>query len=453
MLTEIKLNGFASFKHETCLQTDKPVNFVYGLNGTGKSSISRYLADPYNIKYEKCSMSPVLDSANEHILVYNQDFINENFVEKDHQQGIFTLSKDNKKAYDAIEKANDAIAKLKEQDTAVEEAQKKAESTFASAEAAAKDKVWELKSKYYGGDRVLDYCLEGVKSSKANLFTRVKDTIVNPDEELRPIDVLKQELVQLTAMEGRSYPLISNLPAVGITEKDIQLAKKIIVGNQESTISEVMDEFANSPWVRAGMSYIKDEDDRCPFCHQETITKDYIKELKSYFDESYERDVQSLKNLEQLLSDTLARIVPASGFDDNPVILPLRDKYLLAFGVFKTALAEHLNKVRLKIERPNIEQEISDLSREIRAINDIINLANEKISDFNVRVAKLLDVKESIKEEFWKLQHREYDATFAAYETAVKALTKETNDNKKKKKLSKPNASRIWLLLLPIRKM
>lgn len=36
MLTEIKLNGFASFKHETCLQTDKPINFVYGLNGAGK---------------------------------------------------------------------------------------------------------------------------------------------------------------------------------------------------------------------------------------------------------------------------------------------------------------------------------------------------------------------------------------------------------------------------------
>lgn len=168
MLTEIKLNGFASFKHETCLQTDKPINFVYGLNGTGKSSISRYLDNPTDERYAQCSMSPSLNPANEEILVYNQDYVHENFVEHDHQHGIFSLSKANKNAYDAIKKANEDLLKLREQAEAVEEAQKKSDDIFASAEAASKDKVWELKSKYYGGDRVLDYCLEGVKSSKAN---------------------------------------------------------------------------------------------------------------------------------------------------------------------------------------------------------------------------------------------------------------------------------------------
>ncbi len=432
MLTEIKLNGFASFKHETCLQTDKPLNFVYGLNGTGKSSISRYLADPANAKYGRCSLSPVLDQASEQILVYNQDFINENFVEKDHQQGIFTLSKGNKKAYDAVKNANVALAKLKEQAAAVEEAQNKANSTFASAEAAARDKVWELKSKYYGGDRVLDYCLEGVKSSKANLFAKVKDTIFKQDEDLRSIDALKQELLQLTAMEGKSYPLVTSLPSVAITEKDIQLAKRVIVGNQESTISSVIDEFANATWVRAGMIYLNGGDSRCPFCHHETITVEYIKELKSYFDESYERDIQSLRQLEQIVSETLARISPVTDFDENPIILPLREKYLLAYSAFKTALADTLSRVHLKIERPNIEQEIDNCEKERQAVNDIIQEANMKITAFNARVARLPAVRESIKEEFWKLQRREYDATFAAYEAAVKAYNKEAVANKTK---------------------
>ncbi len=433
MLTEIKLNGFASFKHETCLQTDKPVNFVYGLNGSGKSSITRYLADPSNVKYAKCSMSPAIDPANEEILVYNQDYIRDNFVEPDHQQGIFTLSKANKKAYDAIKNANEELSKLNKQATAVEEAQKKSDDTFDGAKGAARDKVWELKSKYYGGDRVLDYCLEGVKGSKANLFNKVKETFVNKDEVLRPIDVLKKEIIQLTAMEGKTYPLISNLSLTSISGADIQLCRKIIVGNQESTITAVMDEFANAPWVRAGMSYLKgDEDDRCPFCHQKTITADYIKELNSYFDESYEHDIQSLHRLEQTISDALARISPEKDFDDNPVIAPLREKYLLAFSSFRTALADNLTKVRLKIERPNIEQEISDCSEEIAGVNAVIAEANSLITDFNARVAKLSEVKESIKEEFWKFQRREYDATIAAYEMADKAHNKETAENNNK---------------------
>ena len=70
MLTEIKLNGFASFKHETCLQTDKPINFVYGLNGTGKSSLTRYLAHRDEPKYAQCSITPAIDPDKEETLVY-----------------------------------------------------------------------------------------------------------------------------------------------------------------------------------------------------------------------------------------------------------------------------------------------------------------------------------------------------------------------------------------------
>ena len=433
MLTEIKLNGFASFKHETCLQTDKPINFVYGLNGTGKSSLTRYLAHRDDPKYAQCSITPAIDPDKEVILVYNQDYISETFVDKDRQNGVFTLSKQNKKAYDAIQKATQKLAELDVQDKAIEEAQKKSDATLATAESQAKDKLWELKTKYSGGDRVLDYCLEGYKGSKAALFIKVKDTKIKPDEVLRPIETLRQELIQLTSVEGRTYPLLPELPNLPIKEDDISLLKKVIVGNQESTISEVMDEFANATWVRTGIQYIDKDGHRCPFCHQETITDDFLKELKSYFDESYEQDIKALQLLEQTLSDTLVRIAPDTSFEENPVIAPLREKYLIAFQDFKASLTATLATVRLKIERPNIEQELSFCQAEVDAVNAIIKEANNQITKFNARVAKLTDVKESIKEEFWKFQRREYDTTLSTYEAAAKAHKKDTTDNNKKK--------------------
>lgn len=433
MLTEIKLNGYASFKHETCLQTDKPINFVYGLNGTGKSSLTRYLAHIDDPKYAQCSITPAIDPDKEVILVYNQDYISETFVDKDRQNGVFTLSKQNKKAYDAIQKATQKIAELDVQDKAIGEAQKKSDATLGAAESHAKDKLWELKTKYSGGDRVLDYCLEGYKGSKASLFTKIKDTEVKPDEALRPIETLKQDLIQLSSVEGKSYPLLSGLPNLPIKEEDIGLLKKVIVGNQESTISEVMDEFANAAWVRTGIQYIDKEGHRCPFCHQETITEDFLKELKNYFEESYEHDIQALQLLEQTLNDTLARVAPDTSFEDNPVIAPLREKYLIAFQDFKASLTATLATVRLKIERPNIEQEFSCCQAEVDAVNAIIKEANKQITVFNARVAKLPEVKESIKEEFWKFQRREYDATLSAYDAAVKMHKKDTTDNNKKK--------------------
>lgn len=435
MLTEIKLNGYASFKHETCLQTDKPINFVYGLNGTGKSSLTRYLAHIDDSKYAQCSITPAIDPDKEVILVYNQDYISETFVDKDRQNGVFTLSKQNKKAYDAIQKATQKLAELDVQDKAIGEAQKKSDATLGAAESHAKDKLWELKTKYSGGDRVLDYCLEGYKGSKASLFTKIKDTEIKPDEALRPIETLKQDLIQLSSVEGKSYPLLSELPNLPIKEEDIGLLKKVIVGNQESTISEVMDEFANAAWVRTGIQYIDKEGHSCPFCHQETITEDFLKELKNYFDESYEHDIQALQLLEQTLNDTLARVAPDTSFEDNPVIAPLRERYLIAFQDFKASLTATLAIVRLKIERPNIEQEFSCCQAEVDAVNAIIKEANKQITVFNARVAKLPEVKESIKEEFWKFQRKEYDATLSAYDAAVKMHKKDTTDNNKKRKM------------------
>lgn len=433
MLSEIKLNGFASFKQETCLKTDKPVNFVYGLNGTGKSSITRYLADPLNPKFSHCSMVPAIDNAQEEILVYNQDYIHENFVEQNHQQGIFTLSKANKDAYDAIKKANEQLSKLQEQENSIKGEQKKSEGSLARAEATAREKVWELKGKYYGGDRVLDYCLEGVKGSKINLFNKVLDTTVDPEEVLRPIETLKQDLIQLTAMEGQTYSTIAELPLSTITETDILLGRKIIVGNHESTISSVIEEFANATWIRAGMSYVKGNgDNRCPFCHQGTITVEYIKALKSYFDESYEHDIQSLKRIEQTITEMLVRMTPEKAFEEIPILASLSEKYLLAFNLYKTALTDNLGKIRFKIEHPNVEQELNDCAEEISAINAIIIEANVKITDFNSRVAKLPEVKSSIKDEFWKYQRREYDSTLAAYNDAEKIHAKDTESNKKK---------------------
>lgn len=39
MITKITLNKVASYKLPTVLETDKRLNLIYGLNGTGKSTL------------------------------------------------------------------------------------------------------------------------------------------------------------------------------------------------------------------------------------------------------------------------------------------------------------------------------------------------------------------------------------------------------------------------------
>ena len=96
MISKISLNKIACYKNVTVLETDKKVNLVYGLNGTGKSTLSNFLHNQSEEKYKDCAIEG-LENHHE-ILVYNQTFIQDNFFEPENLKGIFTLSKSNKEA-------------------------------------------------------------------------------------------------------------------------------------------------------------------------------------------------------------------------------------------------------------------------------------------------------------------------------------------------------------------
>lgn len=91
MLTKILINGAATFKSQTTLETDRKINLIYGLNGSGKSTVCRFLRNPDNAEYAQCQ---VIGREGSKIYVFNEDFIRENFYESSLIKGIFEYSGD-----------------------------------------------------------------------------------------------------------------------------------------------------------------------------------------------------------------------------------------------------------------------------------------------------------------------------------------------------------------------
>ena len=77
VISQIQMRAVTSFRQTATLRTDKKVTIVYGLNGTGKSTISNYLYDQTDPDYTECTMD---DGDDDKILVYNQKFIREIFL-------------------------------------------------------------------------------------------------------------------------------------------------------------------------------------------------------------------------------------------------------------------------------------------------------------------------------------------------------------------------------------
>lgn len=162
MISKISLNKVASYKKPTVLETDKKVNLIYGLNGTGKSTLSNYLLNTTDSKFNNCLIEGLAND-NE-IIVYNQSFIRENFFESESLKGIFTLSKENKEAETKIANAEKEIKRIETEKLTKENDLQKEKDAITSKQKAARNKVWEIKQSYSGGDRVLEFCLEGYKS-------------------------------------------------------------------------------------------------------------------------------------------------------------------------------------------------------------------------------------------------------------------------------------------------
>ena len=153
MISKLQMDGVACFKAATSLETDKKVNLLYGLNGTGKSTISNFLYEPSNPEYS-CCQADVADD--EKVLVYNQHFVRDYFYEADSLKGIFSLSKENKEIEQKIKAAEvelttltNMLAKQDEELASFEEHRKQ-------EKVAASETTWEIRRQYSGGDRVLE---------------------------------------------------------------------------------------------------------------------------------------------------------------------------------------------------------------------------------------------------------------------------------------------------------
>lgn len=192
MIKKITILGPACYKNLATLETNKNVNLIYGLNGSGKSTLSEYLRDSTNPLYSNCSIEPPLDDNAEEILVYNENYVNEVFYSSDTQRGIFSLSKENADARKRIEEVS---GKLKEVNLTLQQQINRIstlDNDWNASKTSFYNQFWEIKKKYSGGDRVLEYCLDGLKSSKealAQYLLQLKPAEEVPDyniEQIKP---------------------------------------------------------------------------------------------------------------------------------------------------------------------------------------------------------------------------------------------------------------------------
>src|SRR5690606_12093822 len=293
MITKITLDKLASNKKATVLETDKKINLIYGLNGNGKSTISKFLNNQQHQDYQHCSIDGLTDM--HEFLVYNQEFIQDNFYEADNLKGIFSLSKENKEAETKIEEARGEIKKLETTKDANQLSLTNKDKEKQDNIADIKDKIWKIKTDYSGGERIFEFCLEGYKGSKDALYRHLKSLEKPTLKPVKNLEDLKKELESISGDNAQKYDTFNQISFNASSIEEDEIFGKQIIGNENSSVSALIQELKNSDWVKGGLSYLpeekRDENTQCPFCQENTISTTLIENIKDYFDEAYENDI------------------------------------------------------------------------------------------------------------------------------------------------------------------
>lgn len=427
MIRKIVINKVASYKAPTTLEADKKINLIYGLNGTGKSTLSNFL---YNTENPIYNQSFLERDGNEEILVYNQEFIKDIFFEDDNLNGVFSLSKENKDAKQRIKNAQDQLSQLENQKQEIVRHITSIKEKLETSKHSCQDNLWEIKQKHTGGDRVLEYCFPGLKQ-KAALMGHLL-SIQKPDlVSIRSIDEIKKEIQSLNEISDEELAELSIIKSDFARIESDEIFDRSIVGSNNSTVSKFIEELGNSDWIRKGLKYIDfnpSDNQRCPFCQEYTIDEEFKKSIQEFYNEVYERDLENLLQIHEEYKGLIEDIPPLSYYDSNQFVIEYLDEFKLKYSEVNKILISNENAVQTKLNNPSAKITLESSSQAVIELNDLIKEINIKIVDLSQKLNHKRHSLQKLKDEFWTLMRYEYDGVINTLKTSENLLNTDLQD-------------------------
>lgn len=437
MISKISIKNIASYgETPAVLETDKKINLIYGLNGTGKTTLSNYLQDKDNTCFSCCSISGL---SNEKVLVYNQKFVTDNFYQ-DTQRGIFSLKSENKAAKEKIDIATQEINKLKNQikndelKTGSQFDLEKKQEDIDILQTSSEEKTWKIKNDYYGGDRILEFCLDGKMGSKKSLFDFISKLQKPDNKPQKSIEVLKKEAEATQGENAKSYDesLVKKVNFDFWNIENQEIFKEVIIGNENSQVAKLINKLNNSDWVKKGKEFLnepKEENETCPFCQQKTITKNLYQEIQDYFDETYQNKITLLENFDKEYWKEYQAVKNLETELLKIDFVKNKEKdFKLLFKNFIDKVSNNWSKISNKIKHPNIVINLESSILEQNALNDFLDTIIEEIKTHNEKIKNKQKTKEQIVKEFWEVMRWDYDQTIENYIIQNNRLKKEKSD-------------------------
>lgn len=410
MLKSISMRNVASYGSTGVKLDDlSKVNLIYGNNGTGKTTISKYLrmvSQNNSIElapggdFGACNVEWEEGQPHEKILVYNREFKRDNILATE-IPGVFVMGKDDIEHLAAIEGLKRQIK------------EKKADLARLTTE------INETESSYLPDGQIYDIYLKATDDKlKAEAKSIYPDSLKNIQQDrTRRLAKILELLPQLSTHNilseddlKRNVSIVNEsdaqpLQTIGLPSKEVfrkietdEIWERVIVGSGDLDFSGFITRLGMSDWVKHGFDRISETDGICPFCQQQIVTADLITKFNDFFDESYKKAedyVESQKTEYHRQSENLIKLLTSLSHNSAYAEFYKSDRLEAIInslqGLFKSNLLMMTNKKNSLSDKVTIE----DGTMIYQSVEDFVSEVNEAI----IRRNDLITQKKAIKKE------------------------------------------------------
>jgi wobble nucleotide-excising tRNase len=419
------------------------INYLFGSNGTGKTTISRVIAD--EIGLPTCSVT-WKSGTKLQPLVYNRDFVERNFNQSADLKGVFTLGE---KQLDVLAKIATAKVELDVLTNRIEslahglhgvDGKGGKNADLAAVEAGLKDKCWVQKQKH---DPKLQGAFEGYRNSSERFKNKLLQEQTSNAQILVTQAELEKRALSIFGPTPMSEAFVSTVdPTKLLALETNPILRKRVIGKEDVDIAAMIKSLGNSDWVRQGRVFFDLNGGVCPFCQQETIDA-FAESLNEYFDETFVTDSRAIDDLASNYATEAARLQQQL---TTSIASPSKYLDVERLKVERELLDAKvaLNNQRIAGKKKETSQavELESLGNVFAAIKSLVDAANTEVSTHNKMVANLSIERTTLTAQVWKFVLEELKGDLTIFKTtkddlekAIKAMTEQLEKASEEKRL------------------
>ncbi len=362
------------------------INFFYGKNGTGKSTLAKAFKDG--------NADLTWDGApypEERILVYNEDFISKNVQSYGNIPGVFTISEVNAEKKKMADAKTEAKKDADYQANVAHIAADKITADHEKAEEAYIKAIWDktetIRKKYPATQA-------GFMKDKKKFANQLANAplLVSTDEECSSL---------YNTVFGKQQPRYNKYSNISVGQVS-PLMEQPIISRANTEFAMFIRALGNMDWVSAGhKAYHGKTDGKCPYC-QGTLPADFENQLAACYDEQYKDDLNTLIRFMGNYQNDMLQVKQAVESNlQNPFPTKLLGDYKKQAQLLLAAISRNGDLLQRKKDNPSEVVTLEDLTALSDDLNAIITSINDEVDAYMAVLADIPGQQQKCAEMVW----------------------------------------------------